>query len=106
MDRTRAIERLAGVLQDAGARADWELLGRAVRELGPQLQALAGAKPWSPAERSALASLRGAHEGAAAAVAAASAQLQARLDDLAANKEGWMAYALAGEPEETGSTQP
>jgi hypothetical protein len=105
MDRTRAIERLAGVLQDATARADWELLGRAVRELGPQLQALAAGAPWSASERAALARLRSVHEGAAAAVAAASAQLQARMDDMAANKEGWMAYALAGEPDDTGMTE-
>ncbi|CAN7536857.1 hypothetical protein [Massilia sp. LjRoot122] len=105
MDRTPVIDRLAGVLQDAGARADWELLGRAVRELGSQLQALAAAGPWSAGERAALERLRGAHAGAAGAVATASVQLQARMDDMAANKEGWMAYALAGEPD-FGNTQP
>jgi len=105
MDRTRAIDRLAAVLSEAGARADWEQLDRAVRELGAQLQALAARGPWSAAERAALARLRSAHDGAAAAVTAASAQLQARMDDMAANKEGWMAYALAGETEETGSPQ-
>ncbi|RLM49718.1 hypothetical protein DVK02_17650 [Halobellus sp. Atlit-31R] len=104
MDRTRAIDRLAGVLTDAGVRADWSLLGAAVRELGPQLQALGAGAAWSADERRALARLRAAHEGAQAAVAAASAQLQARMDDMLANKEGWMAYALAGELE-SGSTQ-
>lgn len=99
MDRTRAIDGLATVLRDAGARADWELLGRAVRELAPRLQALAAGRAWTDAERAALARLRHAHEAAVLAVAAASAQLQARLDDMAANKEGWMAYALAGELE-------
>jgi hypothetical protein len=104
MDRTRAIDRLAGVLLDAGARADWDLLDRAVRELAPQLQALAAGRPWSAAERAALARLRAAHGGAAETVAAASAQLQAQMNDMISNKEGWMAYALADEPE-TGSPQ-
>lgn len=104
MDRTRAIDRLAGVLLDAGARSDWELLDRAVRELGAQLQALAAGGPWNASERAALARLRRAHEGAAGAVATASAQLQAKISDMVANKEGWMAYALAGESD-TGNTQ-
>ncbi|SFC05910.1 hypothetical protein [Massilia yuzhufengensis] len=99
MDRSRSIEALATALQDAGARADWDALGRAVRELGPRLQALSAGRAWSAPERAAVARLRGAHEGAQAAAAAASAQLQARLDDMRVNKEGWMAYALAGEPD-------
>lgn len=105
MDRTHAIDGLARVLLDAGARADWEVLGRAVRELAPGLQALAGDHPWTAAERAALARLRSAHEAAAQAADAASALLRARMDDMVANKEGWMAYALAGD-NETGITQP
>ncbi|RZA35294.1 MAG: hypothetical protein EOP92_11190 [Lysobacteraceae bacterium] len=105
MDRTPAIDRLGQVLLDAGARADWELLGRAVRELGPRLEALAGGRPWSAAELAAASRLRAAHAGAAQALAAASAQLQARMDDMLANKEGWMAYALTGD-NDTGMTQP
>jgi hypothetical protein len=99
MDRLRAVDRLAGVLADASARADWDLLGRAVTELAPSLQALAKAGPWSAAERAALGRLRSAHADAARVVAAAGARLQARMDDMLVNKEGWMAYALAGEPE-------
>lgn len=104
MDRTRAIDRLAKVLADAGASADWELLARATRELGPQLQVLAAAAPWSGAERAALGRLRSAHDEAAGQVAAATGQLQARLDDMRVNKEGWMAYALAGEPDSGNTT--
>ncbi len=104
MDRTRAIDGLARQLIEAGAGADWELLGRAVRELGPRLAQLAANQAWNGPELAALARLRDAHEAQAQAVAKASAQLQARMDDMLANKEGWMAYALAGEPD-TGSTQ-
>lgn len=104
MDRTAAIERLTVRLRDASARADWNLLECAVRELGPQVQALAERGAWSPPERAALAGLRAAHDGAARASAEAAAQLEAQLDELNDNKEGWMAYALAGELE-TGSSQ-
>ncbi|UVW29716.1 hypothetical protein [Massilia sp. H6] len=97
MDRTRAIDRLARQLAEAGAAADWTLLARATRELGPQMQALAAGEPWSAAERAALERLRQAHDGAAGQVASAANELQARLDDMRVNKEGWMAYALAGE---------
>jgi hypothetical protein len=105
MDRTRAIDGLGRVLLDAGARADWELLGRAVRELGPRLEALAAGRPWTAAERAALARLRGAHATADEAVAAASSQLQLRMNDILANKEGWMAYALADD-NDTRNTEP
>lgn len=104
MDRTRAIDGLARVLLDAGARADWDLLGRSVGELAPRLQALGAGRPWSDVERAALARLRDAHGTAAKAVAAASVQLQLRMDDMLATKEGWMAYALAGD-NHTGITE-
>jgi hypothetical protein len=104
MDRTAAIDGLGRVLLDAGARADWELLGRAVGELAPRLQALAGGRPWTDAERAALGRLRGAHAAAEQAVAAASAQLQLRMDDMRTNKDGWMAYALADD-NDTGNTE-
>ncbi|MGI4845363.1 MAG: hypothetical protein ACRYF7_18795 [Janthinobacterium lividum] len=104
MDRSRAIDGLGQVLRDAGVRADWQLLGRAAAELAPRLQGLAAGRPWSETERAALMRLRDAHAAAARALAAASAQLQQRMDDMLANKEGWMAYALADETD-TGNTQ-
>lgn len=103
MDRTRAIDRLTARLHDASCAADWDLLGRAVRELAAQLQALVAGGPWSAPERAALARLRTTHDAAAQACARAANALQARLDDMRGNKEGWMAYALAGEPEPGGS---
>lgn len=103
MDRSATIERLATQLRDASAGADWDLLERAVRALGPQLQALAGRGNWSARERAALARLRAAHDGAARASADAASHLQAQLGEMRDNKEGWMAYALAGELE-SGST--
>lgn len=99
MDRSAAIGRLEARLRDAGGRADWDLLERAVGELGPRLRQLAAQGPWSAAERAALERLRAAHDGAGAACARAADALRARLADMRDNKEGWMAYALAGELE-------
>jgi len=98
MDRSSAVDGLTSVLADAAGRADWDRLGSAVRELAPTLQALAAAGPWNGAERAALLRLHNTHATAARAVAAAAAGLQARIDDMLANKEGWIAYALADEP--------
>lgn len=99
MDKSRAIDRLSARLHGAATAADWDLLERAVHELAPQLQALAASGPWSAAQRAALARLRTAHDDAMQACALAAAALQVRLDEMGSNKEGWMAYALAGEPE-------
>jgi len=103
MDRSAAIERLTARLRDASARADWDLLDVAVRELGPQVQALAARGSWSGRERAALVRLRAAHDEAARASAEAASLLQMQLGEMRDNKEGWMAYALAGELE-AGST--
>jgi len=99
MDRTRTIELMAARLNGASQGAKWDLLERAVLELGPSIQELAMQGPWNAPERAALVRLRAAHDSAALATADAAGALQARLDDMRDNKEGWMAYALAGELE-------
>ena len=99
MDRSPAIGRLGAQLDAAAGGANWDALERAVRELARQLQALAVKGPWSAAERAALRQLRAAHGRAAQRGAAAAADLQARMDGMRDNKEGWMAYALAGATE-------
>jgi len=101
MDRSAIIDRLGqqldARLQAAGAHADWTLLEPGVRDLAPQLRALAARGPWTGAERAALARLRAVHARAAGACDQATTALAARLDDMRSNKEGWMAYALAGD---------
>ena len=99
MDRSIVIGRLGAQLDAAASGADWDALARAVHGLARQLQALAVKGPWSAAERAALQRLRASHERAAQAGAAAAAGLQARMDEMRDNKEGWMAYALAGATE-------
>ncbi|MEW7850118.1 hypothetical protein AB2N08_15595 [Massilia aurea] len=99
MDRIRAIERLTARLHGASVAADWDALGRAAGELAPGLTALAARGAWTAPERTALARLRAAHDGAAQACARAIGDVRTRLDEMSNNKEGWMAYALTGEPE-------
>ena len=59
----------------------------AIGRLGAQLDAAASSADWDALER------------AAQAGAVAAAGLQARMDEMRDNKEGWMAYALAGATE-------
>lgn len=99
MSRAAAIGMLAAAFTDAGAARDWERLGALARSLAPQLSALAARGPWTSAELAALARLRAAHDGAAAACAEELATLGQRLAEMRDNKDGWMAYALASETE-------
>jgi hypothetical protein len=91
------IEQLRVALADATAARDWDRLGAAERALAPQLSALARLGQWNAQERRALAELRAAHDQAAAVCAGAVQALERRLAELRANKDGWIAYALAND---------
>lgn len=104
-DRRSQLLRMGEALQLAAAGADWDGLGRQVRVLGHELQALAALGPWTAAERTALQRLRSQHDAAAADAAAAGAALGKRLEAMRANQEGWVAYALHNETE-PGASQP
>jgi hypothetical protein len=104
MDRRAAILQLRDMLRNDAAARDWAGLGQAARALGTQLPALAAAGRWNAAERGALAQLRDAHDQAALACADAVRELEQRLDDMRANKEGWIAYALDNETALPGMT--
>ena len=102
MPRSVAIGMLAAGFKEAGAARDWERLDVLARALAPQLSALGQRGPWSRGELAALAQLRAAHDGAAAACAEALETLGARLADMRDNKDGWMAYALSDDTELAG----
>lgn len=106
MDRRATLLRLTAELSGAGAGADWERLSIAARLLGPQLSTLAAEGPWSAAERSALALLRAAHTEAMAACEQALGLLATRLDEMRANKDGWIAYALDAGPDARTEADP
>jgi hypothetical protein len=102
MPRSPAIGQLAAAFHEAGAARDWERLEALARALAPQLSNLGARETWSAAELTALAQLRAAHDGAAAACGAALDTLGARLADMRNNKDGWIAYALTSETEPAG----
>jgi hypothetical protein len=94
MDKSTTLLRIAESLRGAADNAAWEQLAQMTRALAPQLDALAAHGQLSGAERAALLRLREAHDHAAEAVDAAAQTLKKRMDDMRANKEGWMAYAM------------
>lgn len=102
MPRSAAIGKLGAAFAEAGAARDWERLGALARALAPQLAALGEHGAWNRRELAALAQLRAAHDGAAAACAEALEALAARLADMRHNKDGWMAYALSSDTELAG----
>jgi len=103
MDKSPALLRIAESLRSAADGAAWEQLGQMTRALAPQLDALAANGPMSQTERAALQRLREAHDHAAQAVAAAAASLSSRMDEMRANKDGWIAYALQNASESDAS---
>jgi hypothetical protein len=102
MPRSAAIGKLAAAFREAGADGNWERLGTLAQALGPQLKTLAARGAWNGSELAALAQLRAAHDGAAAACGTALDSLGARLADMRNNKDGWIAYALTSETELAG----
>jgi hypothetical protein len=104
MDKSPALLRIAESLRSAADGAAWEQLAQMTRTLAPQLDALAARGPLSRAERAALQRLREAHDHAAGAVAAAAESLSTRMDEMRANKDGWIAYALQN-ASESGASQ-
>jgi hypothetical protein len=104
VERLVQMDRMAAALRAASADADWALLGEQVRALAPQLRTLAARGPWNGAERQAGMRLRGAHDAAFAAAAAASGELAAKLQQLNSHKDGWLAYAMHSDTE-SGTSQ-
>ena len=103
-DRQARLAHLGNNLQDAAAREDWNGLGEQALALLPALRALAAQGPWTAGERAALERVRTQHDAAARDVAAAARALEPRLEEMRANKDGWIAYAMHSETE-SGASQ-
>jgi hypothetical protein len=97
--RLAQLTQLGDALQAAAARNDWDRLGEQARALLPALRALAAHGPWTASERAALERLRAQHDAAAADAASAARALEPRLEEMRANKDGWIAYAMYSETE-------
>jgi hypothetical protein len=98
-DRQAQLARMGDALQAAAARSDWDRLGEHARALLPALRTLAAHGPWTASERAALERVVALHDAAAQGVAHAARVLESRLEEMRANKDGWIAYAMYSETE-------
>lgn len=99
-DRSAQMTALARAFGDAAAVGNWQRVAELAGALPAQLQAWAGT-PLTRAERQALTALRAAHDGAALTGTAALDLIDGQLAAIRNNKDGYLAYALAGDTETT-----
>jgi hypothetical protein len=102
MDRQRTLLQLGQKMGAALDAADWPALGALNTMMASALPQMAAQGNWTTAERAALAALRQLHEQAVQRCDQATAALGRQLNEMQANKEGWLAYALDSETAETG----
>lgn len=97
--RLAQVARLGEAMQAAAVREDWDGLGEHTRALSPLLRALAAHGPWNAAERVLLERVHAQHDAAALRANVAARALEPRLEEMRANKDGWIAYALHNDAE-------
>ena len=97
--RLAQVARLGEAMQAAASREDWDGLGEHTRALSPLLRALAAHGPWTAAERVLLERVHAQHDAAALRADVAARALEPRLEEMRANKDGWIAYALHNDAE-------
>ena len=96
MTRQALLQALARRLAHAATSGDWETLVRVDTEVAASLACVDA--PWTADERLALDELRAAHVEALRRCFEEAARLEECLIELGRRKEGWMAYAMNGEP--------
>lgn len=94
MARQAALLNLAYRLSQAAVERDWAELARVDAEIAAQLPRLIARGNWTPAEQQTLRGLRDAHREALALCVREADRLDARLVDMCAHKDGWLAYAM------------
>ncbi len=102
MDRQRTLLQMAQKMSAAVAAQDWKTLAALNTLVNTALPQMAAQGQWSGSERAALSALRQIHEQAVRACDGAAEDLERRLHEMQANKEGWLAYALDSEQLATG----
>jgi len=102
MDRQATLLQMAKTMNAAVATEDWKLLGAINTLVASTLPKMAAQGKWSGAERAALAALHQMHQEAARRCDLATEALGRRLNEMQANKEGWLAYALDSEQADNG----
>lgn len=102
MDRQRTLLQMAQKMSAAIASEDWKMLAAINTLMATALPQMAAQGTWSSAERAALSALRQMHNEAVKRCDHATEDLGRRLQEMQANQEGWLAYALESEHAETG----
>lgn len=94
MDRQRTLLQLTQKLSAAIAAQDWKTQAALNTLMVNSLPKLAAQGPWSGAERAALTTLQQMHQEAVRRCQLATDEMAQKLQQLQANREGWVAYAL------------
>ncbi|MET0268715.1 MAG: hypothetical protein ABW202_24255 [Duganella sp.] len=102
MDRQRTLLSLAQKMNAATAAEDWKMLAALNTLIASTLPQMAAQGAWSSAEQAALSALHRMHQEAARRCDLATIDIGRKINDMQANKEGWMAYALDSELAENG----
>lgn len=102
MDRHRTLLQLTQKMSAAIAAEDWQTLAAINTMLATALPQMAAQGSWSNAERAALSAAHQMHKEAVKRCNLATDALGRKLQQLQANQEGWLAYALESSQEETG----
>jgi len=101
VDREKLLLEFASRLGKATREKDWDALAALESELTRRLLPEVGqGSRWSEAERRALETLQAAHRKALEQCAGELSRLAAQLEEMRNNKDGWLAYAQAGDLEE------
>jgi len=103
MDRHRTLLQMAKKMSAAVASEDWKMLAAIDTLIASTLPQMAAQGTWNSAEWAALSALRQVHTEALRRCNDVTTDLGRRLNEMQANKEGWLAYALESELAETGT---
>lgn len=102
MDRQRTLLQMAQKMSAAIASEDWKMLAAINTLMGTVLPQMSAQGEWSGPERAALSALRQMHEQAVKLCNQATDELGLRLQEMQANREGFLAYAIESETAENG----
>ncbi len=102
MDRQRTLLQLGQKMSAALDASDWRALSALNTMMASALPQMAAQGNWAAAELAALSTLRQLHEQAVQRCDKTTSDLAQQLNEMQANKEGWLAYALDSETAETG----
>jgi ribosome biogenesis protein Tsr3 len=97
MDRKTLLLSLAQRLAGAIDQRDWEGLRRIDAEIARALPSILAAAPLNAGERHAAQSLSAMHQRGLQRCTEVLTELDSRMREMRANREGWMAYAQVAE---------